>query len=469
MGNKSQKYETKDSSQLLISQFSKTLDSSQVENSKILVYENKQSQCCTCFGLIKTQVVEIKLFWVDYTQRKLNQGDFKHYAWADLIKLSLQNIDINNFEDQQQIFLNTIKMIISSYESNSYFDQNQISNHFEQIKINIFEYYEEEANTIFEDRKKSRKNEKQFFKEVMGVINQQIKIANHPCGLILQIFQNYIVDYAGSQVWFRDSFRRDKYKDQLIKSTELCDEIIAFLKFFVNCIDSYYTIDQFIKQTQLLNCFTGINQIAFVINILFLDERIYFKILKGFSELYSCENYKYQSNLNLLRHYNIEDFEVHKLLQLNSDFNISHQHQIQFSDFGDLIQPYQSAIDVLKQLEYIKSPTNQLKVISQTFQEINNCIKEYYENHPELEALESYGTDDIVPILTYLIVKCNIKNFGIILKIIEAFTPKQIMTGILGYYLVTTQGCYMRICQYGKYEEGSNTIQKSKSDVYNQN
>lgn len=72
-----------------------------------------------------------------------------------------------------------------------------------------------------------------------------------------------------------------------------------------------------------------------------------------------------------------------------------------------------------------------MKIISKTFKEIHNCIKEYYEKHPELEAIKSYGTDDVVPILTYVIVKCNIQNFGIILKVllifykvIEAFTPR---------------------------------------------
>ncbi|CAD8125280.1 unnamed protein product [Paramecium sonneborni] len=477
MGNKSQKGETKDSSELLISQHSKTFESSEVENSKIMIQENQLSQCCNCFGLIKTQVVEIQLSWIDYTQRKLNKGDFKHYSWADLVKLRLQSIDTKNFDDQQAIFLNKIRMIISSYEKNSFFYQSQISNHFEQneqTKINIFEYYEEEANTIFEDRKKSRTNEKQFFREVMGIINQQIKIADHPCGLILSSFQNYIVNYAGSQVWFRDSFRRDKYKDQLIKSTELCDEIIEFLKFFVNCIDSYYMMDKFIQQPQLLNCFTAVNLIAFVINILFLDERIYLKILKSFSELYSSENYQYQFNLNILKNYKIEDFDVNQQLQLNTELGIQFESKknhlkgnpsIQFSNFGDLNQPYQSAINILKQLEHIQSPTNQLKIISSTFKEINNCINLYYEKHPELEAIKNYGTDDIVPILTYIIVKSNIQNFGIILKIIEAFTPKQIMTGVLGYYLVTIQGCYMRICQYEKFEQARKTIQKSKSEV----
>ncbi|CAD8074407.1 unnamed protein product [Paramecium primaurelia] len=479
MGNESAKSVTKDSSELLLSQHTKTIESSQVENSKIFVQENKLSYCivcCNCFGLIKTQLVEIQLTWIDYTLRKLNRSEYKHQAWSDLIKQRLQNIDIKNFEDQQAIYLNKIRMIISSYETNSSMYQNKISNHYENIeqsKINIFEYYEEEANTIFEDRKKSCINDKQFFREVMGMINQQIKIVDHPCGLILQTFQNYIVNYTGPQVWFRDSFRRDKYKDQLIKSTELCDEIIEFLKFFVNCIDSYYMIDKFVQSTHLLNCFTSTNNIAFVINILFLDERIYIKILKSFSELYAFENYQYQLSLRILNQNTIADFDVQLQLQLNSNTQISFEFQqdylkgnpsIQFSEYEDFNQPYQLAINTLKQLEQVQSPANQLKIISKTFKQINFCIHDYYEKHPELEALKSYGTDDIVPILTYVIVKCNIQNFGIILKIIEAFTPKQIMTGILGYYLVTIQGCYQRISQYEKFQQVRQTLETTKPE-----
>ncbi|CAD8190996.1 unnamed protein product [Paramecium octaurelia] len=480
MGNKSAKVERQDSSELLLSQHTNTIESSQVENSKIFVQENKLSYCfacCNCFGLIKTQVVEIQLSWIEYTLRKLNRGQFKLYQWSDLVKLRLQSIDNKNFEELQAIYLNKIRLIISCYETTSSFYQNKISNHFEQneqSKINIFEYYEEEVNTIFEDRKKSGMNEKKFFREIMGMIYQQIKIADHPCGLILQTFQNYIVNYTGPQIWFRDSFRRDKNRNQLIKSTELCDEIIEFLKFFVNCIESYYMIDKFVHQTQLLNCFTSTNTIAFVINVLFLDERIYQKIIKSFSELYAYENSQYQFNLRLIKNNKIDDFDVPQQLLLNQQIEIAFQPQnndlkgnpsIQYSDFEDFNQPYQSAINTLKQLEQVQSPINQLKIISKTFTEIHSCIKEYYDKHPELESIKSYGTDDIVPILTYVIVKSNIQNFGIMLKIIEAFTPKQIMTGILGYYLVTIQGCYMRISQYEKFEQVRKTIKKTKSEV----
>ncbi|CAD8208959.1 unnamed protein product [Paramecium pentaurelia] len=65
----------------------------------------------------------------------------------------------------------------------------QIMEQNEQSKYNIFEQYEEEANTIFEDSKKSGMNEKQFFREVVGMIYQQIIIADHPCRLILQYFK----------------------------------------------------------------------------------------------------------------------------------------------------------------------------------------------------------------------------------------------------------------------------------------
>ncbi|CAD8117669.1 unnamed protein product [Paramecium primaurelia] len=155
MGNKSAKVERQDSSELLLSQHTNTIDSSQVENSKIFVQENKLSYCfacCNCFGLIKTQVVEIQLSWIDYTLRKLNRGQYRHFQWSDLMKLRLQNLDIKNFEELQAIYLNQIRMIISSYETNSSFYKNKIAEQNEQSKYNIFEYYEEEANTIFEDK-----------------------------------------------------------------------------------------------------------------------------------------------------------------------------------------------------------------------------------------------------------------------------------------------------------------------------
>ncbi|CAK84784.1 unnamed protein product (macronuclear) [Paramecium tetraurelia] len=103
-------------------------------------------------------------------------------------------------------------MIIRKFETNPLIYQNKISNHFEDTeisKINIFEY---QANTIFEDRNKTGINEKKFFREVMGAINQQIKVTDHPCGLILQTFLNYIINYTGPQVWFRDLFTDSEEK-----------------------------------------------------------------------------------------------------------------------------------------------------------------------------------------------------------------------------------------------------------------
>ncbi|CAK84785.1 unnamed protein product (macronuclear) [Paramecium tetraurelia] len=90
MGIKSQQSETKDSSKLFLSIFSitsgqhtKTIESSQVENSNIFIYENKIKYCftsCNCFGLIKTQIVEIQLSGINYTLRKLYRSQYKHQA-----------------------------------------------------------------------------------------------------------------------------------------------------------------------------------------------------------------------------------------------------------------------------------------------------------------------------------------------------------------------------------------------------
>ncbi|CAK84783.1 unnamed protein product (macronuclear) [Paramecium tetraurelia] len=90
-----------------------------------------------------------------------------------------------------------------------------------------------------------------------------------------------------------------------------------------------------------------------------------------------------------------------------------------------------------------------------------------------LEALKSYGIDDIVPIpqhisllnATYKTLALYQKYYIILNQIIEAFTPKQIMTGILGYYLVTTMGCYQRILLYEKFSQVRQTLQKAQSEI----
>lgn len=57
-------------------------------------------------------------------------------------------------------------------------------------------------------------------------------------------------------------------------------------------------------------------------------------------------------------------------------------------------------------------------MISKTYKEIDKNINDYFSKHPNAPAVKSYGTDDIVPILTYVIAKSEIENFGIILKVI---------------------------------------------------
>ncbi|CAD8141257.1 unnamed protein product [Paramecium pentaurelia] len=188
---------------------------------------------------METQVIQIQLSWIDYILRKLNRCQYKQNKCSDLMKLRLQNINIKNFQELLAIYLNQIKSDYIQLRNKFSFYKNKIANHLENkeyFKVNIFEYYEEEANTIFEDKQGQLFTNKQKLSIIH--VDQSFKYFK----FILQIIFGLKL---GLKIHLEEI---DRLKNQFIKSSKIQDEIIEFLKFFVNFRDIQYQYQRIFDQ-----------------------------------------------------------------------------------------------------------------------------------------------------------------------------------------------------------------------------
>ena len=98
--------------------------------------------------------------------------------------------------------------------------------------------------------------------------------------------------------------------------------------------------------------------------------------------------------------------------------------------------PYETAIELLKQIEKYKSPFEKMLIFASLGNEIKNCIDDFWKDMDEYITSDLLGieAEQLMSIFIYIIIKAKIKDIIIHCKLIRLFTTSMTKSSMIGYY-----------------------------------
>jgi hypothetical protein len=103
------------------------------------------------------------------------------------------------------------------------------------------------------------------------------------------------------------------------------------------------------------------------------------------------------------------------------------------------LEPYQKAIEQLKEVAEKKCPLEKLECVVSTSRLILECADDYWEERGKGRQSKeaTMGTDDLLPVLTYVVVKTRLPQLVSECIAMEEFIHEGYLMGEEGYCLTT--------------------------------
>jgi len=107
--------------------------------------------------------------------------------------------------------------------------------------------------------------------------------------------------------------------------------------------------------------------------------------------------------------------------------------------------PYLKAIRILRCLPQLKTPDKKLRCVVDCAQAVLKAVEKYWENRQPPGNI-TIGGDELVPLLTYVVIKANVPNIYTESCFMEYFIDEKSSMEEKGYLLATLQTCLGYIC-----------------------
>lgn len=106
-----------------------------------------------------------------------------------------------------------------------------------------------------------------------------------------------------------------------------------------------------------------------------------------------------------------------------------------------LSYPYETAIQLLKQIQKYKTPFEKMMIIASISSELTDCINDFWKDFDKYikNDLLNLETDQIMTIFFYIIIKSQIYDISVHCKIIKSFTTCITKASMIGYYYSTVE------------------------------
>ena len=104
---------------------------------------------------------------------------------------------------------------------------------------------------------------------------------------------------------------------------------------------------------------------------------------------------------------------------------------------GEFISlPYETAIQLLKQIEKYKSPFEKMLIFASLGNEIKNCIDDFWKDMEDYVKSDLLGveSEQLMTIFIYIIAKARIKDIVVHCRLIQLFTTSMTKSSMIGYY-----------------------------------
>ena len=112
-----------------------------------------------------------------------------------------------------------------------------------------------------------------------------------------------------------------------------------------------------------------------------------------------------------------------------------------------LSYPYETAIQLLKQIEKYKTPFEKMMIIANISNEITDCINDFWQEMEQYIKKDylSIEAEQIMTIFIYIIIKSGITDIFVHCKMIKLFTTCTTKSSMIGYYYSTVEASIMYI------------------------
>ena len=129
--------------------------------------------------------------------------------------------------------------------------------------------------------------------------------------------------------------------------------------------------------------------------------------------------------------------------------------------------PYETAIQLLKQIEKYKAPFEKMLIFASLGNEIKSCIDDFWKHMDGYFKSEILGVEaeQLMTIFIYIIAKAQINDILVHCKMIQLFTTSMIKSSMIGYYYSNAEASVKYIQNLKNIKE----LLKGNIDVFSEN
>jgi hypothetical protein len=170
-------------------------------------------------------------------------------------------------------------------------------------------------------------------------------------------------------------------------------------------------------------------------------------------DLYIPNNEKIKNNTGNMITSNINEGNDNLIIRDNKEINnefspfkfIKVFNRVSFwkdpdkSDFVSL--PYETAIQLLKQIERYKAPFEKMLIFASLGNEIKNCIDDFWKDMEDYitKDLLAVEAEQLMTIFIYIISKARIEDIMVHCRLIKLFTTSMTKSSMIGYYYTNAE------------------------------
>eukprot|EP01114_Cavostelium_apophysatum_P011794 TRINITY_DN2628_c0_g1_i1.p1 TRINITY_DN2628_c0_g1~~TRINITY_DN2628_c0_g1_i1.p1 ORF type:complete len:664 (-),score=134.17 TRINITY_DN2628_c0_g1_i1:96-2087(-) len=152
----------------------------------------------------------------------------------------------------------------------------------------------------------------------------------------------------------------------------------------------------------------------------------------AYSQLYGYYQQKFAS----------ENTRIEKIIQNHRNITLQQLNVPQRYLLGKSGSPYSKGIETLRGLSYLRNVYDKLNVLVLTCTEILDSVREYYSVHSTPEPLLIQpSTDDLIPLLTFVMCRAQVPNLLIELSFLKDMIPEELKRGFEGFALCAFDVC----------------------------
>lgn len=308
-------------------------------------------------------------------------------------------------------------------------------------------------------------------KEYISIFKEHIYQINHPINIVIKKFESVFSKYLRKKIDFlKETVHQDKFehsKNEIKK--EIHDNIVKQLQKFLLKVES--SLKLFYAQTLDYSLFQDEKDdlINVVISLVFETGDIYENIFELYSIYYKEDILNFSEKIDKATHSNPQDFGIKDKFCLDEkgisslsranniinnsecsieltleEKNLSGKEKLkddadtdqinQIKGGNDNLIPYETAIRQLLKIKKLKAPFEKMMVLAELSNKITESINNFWKGKEVDPSFLQIDSDELMSIITYIIMKAKINDLVVHLNIIHDFTTTLTKSSLIGYY-----------------------------------